>query len=96
MSDATSVRTGASMMVLSELGPWVEAWNELVAAAPLPTPFSRAWWLEHVSLHRPRFVLVVEGRELVGGLALEERIVAGISFVPITWTFSPARAGRIA
>jgi CelD/BcsL family acetyltransferase involved in cellulose biosynthesis len=32
-------------------------------------------------VHRPRFVLVVEGGELVGGLALEERVVAGISFV---------------
>ena len=81
MNDARSVRTGASTMVGSNLGPWAEAWNELVAAAPLPTPFSRAWWLERVSVHRPRFVLVVEGGELVGGLALEERVVAGISFV---------------
>lgn len=81
MTDATSVGTGASTKVRSDLGPWAEAWNELVAAAPLPTPFSRAWWLEHVSVHRPRFVLVVDGGELVGGLALEERAVAGISFV---------------
>ena len=81
MTDATSVGTGASTKVRSELGPWAEAWNELVAAAPLPTPFSRGWWLEHVSVHRPRSVLVVDGGELVGGLALEERAVAGISFV---------------
>jgi CelD/BcsL family acetyltransferase involved in cellulose biosynthesis len=81
MSDAALVSTGASTIVLSSLGPWATAWNELVAAAPLPTPFSRGWWLEHVPVHRPRFVLVVEGGELVGGLALEERVVAGISFV---------------
>jgi CelD/BcsL family acetyltransferase involved in cellulose biosynthesis len=81
MTEATSVSAGPSTMVLSSLGPWAEAWDELVAAAPLPTPFSRAWWLEHVPVHRPRFVLVVDGGELVGGLALEERVVAGISFV---------------
>lgn len=80
MSDA-AVSTGASTMVLPSLGPWTEAWNELVVAAPLPTPFSRAWWLEHIPVHRPRFVLVVEGGELIGGVALEERVVAGISFV---------------
>src|SRR5829696_5698407 len=81
MVDAAVVTTGVSTMVRSSLGPWAAAWNELVAAAPLPTPFLRAWWLEHVPVHRPRFVLVVEGGELVGGLALEERVVAGISFV---------------
>ena len=81
MADAASVRIGDSTIVLPELGRWAETWDELVAAAPLPTPFSRAWWLEHVSRYRPRYVLVVEGDELVGGIALEERVVTGISFV---------------
>src|SRR5262245_50152497 len=70
-----------STMVLPALGGWTEAWDELVAAAPLPSPFSRTWWLEHVSRHYPRYVLVVEDDALVGGVAFEERVVAGVSFV---------------
>lgn len=81
MGDAASVSVGVSTIVLPGLGRWSGPWDELVVAAPLPTPFSRAWWLEHVPRQHPRYVLVVAGNELVGGVALEERVVAGVSFV---------------
>ena len=81
MGEAASVSIGVSTIVLPALGRWADAWDELVAAAPLPTPFSRTWWLEHVPRHHPRYVLVVEEDELLGGVALEERVVAGISYV---------------
>lgn len=81
MGNAASVSIGVSTIVQPDLGRWAQAWDELVVAAPLPTPFSRAWWLESVPQHHPRYVLLVEQGELVGGIALEERVVAGVSFV---------------
>src|SRR5262245_25492482 len=81
MGDTASISLDVSTIVRPDLGPWTEAWDELVAAAPLPTPFSRSWWVEQVPRHRPRHVLVFESDELVGGIAFEEQVIAGISFV---------------
>jgi Protein involved in cellulose biosynthesis (CelD) len=53
-------------------------WDEFVDAAPLPTPFSRSWWLGAVARGRPRFLLVYEGTEPIGGLALEEHRALGL------------------
>ena len=82
MTDAASVRTGTSMMVLPDLGPWREAWNELRRGRPAPDAVltslvarARRLCTARASSSSPRIV------ELVGGLALEERVVAGISFV---------------
>jgi CelD/BcsL family acetyltransferase involved in cellulose biosynthesis len=68
----------ARLQIATELGAWAEAWDELVTAAPLPTPFSRSWWLSAVAAGPPRFLLVTAGSELIGGLALEERRVSGV------------------
>jgi hypothetical protein len=66
------------VIVADELGPWAEAWDELVLALPVPTPFLRSWWLAAVCGPRARFLLVVDGAQLAGGLALEEcRRIAG-------------------
>ncbi len=58
--------------VQGELAGWAPAWDELVAAAPVPSPFLRSWWLANTATGRPRFVLVTEGDRLLGGMALEE------------------------
>jgi CelD/BcsL family acetyltransferase involved in cellulose biosynthesis len=55
----------------STLGPWRARWDELVLTSPLPSPFLRSWWLEHTAVGGPRFVLVVAGDRLLGGLALQ-------------------------
>jgi CelD/BcsL family acetyltransferase involved in cellulose biosynthesis len=54
---------------LDELAP---TWDDLVASSARPSPFLRSWWLAGIHAHRPRFVLVLLGDELIGGLALEE------------------------
>ncbi len=47
-------------------------------ALPLPSPFLRSWWLQHTAGERPVFVLMVEGRDLIGGLALDEDRMLGV------------------
>lgn len=47
--------------------------------APLPSPFSRSWWLSAVARGTPRFLLVYDGAQLIGGLALEEHRAFGVS-----------------
>lgn len=63
---------------VSALGRWSEAWDTLAAAAPLPTPFLRTWWLSATGGPRDHYLLVLQGEELVGGLALERRRVLGV------------------
>ncbi|MGH9031109.1 MAG: GNAT family N-acetyltransferase [Acidimicrobiia bacterium] len=60
------------------LGEHGGAWDALVDVAPLPSPFLRSWWLEGVAGPDARFVLVHDGGELIGGLALEEDRPFGI------------------
>jgi CelD/BcsL family acetyltransferase involved in cellulose biosynthesis len=67
-----------TVLVRSELGVWAPAWDALVERLPLPSPFLRSWWLETTSGPRPRFLLVVEGETLAGGLALQEERWLGV------------------
>ncbi|WP_395657762.1 GNAT family N-acetyltransferase [Nocardioides sp.] len=55
------------------LGPWRERWDELVLRQPLPSPFQRSWWLEAAAPERTTYLLVTDGEQLVGGLALGVR-----------------------
>jgi CelD/BcsL family acetyltransferase involved in cellulose biosynthesis len=64
--------------VRTELGDFASAWDDLVATSALPSPFLRSWWLESVDRGHPRFLLVVDAGELLGGLALDRRRFAGI------------------
>jgi CelD/BcsL family acetyltransferase involved in cellulose biosynthesis len=52
-----------------------------VDRSALASPFLRSWWLEGAGGRGRRFVLVTEGPELIGGLAVEERRVAGVDVV---------------
>lgn len=73
--DATAV---AEVRVRDDLGPWRDAWDGLVLDLDVPTPFLRSWWLDHVAWAPARYVLVVEGRRLLGGMALQEDRVLGV------------------
>lgn len=60
-------------LVVSGLGQWAAAWDELVTQAAVPSPFLRSWWLNAMTGDRSEFILVLEGDKLIGGLALERR-----------------------
>jgi CelD/BcsL family acetyltransferase involved in cellulose biosynthesis len=55
-----------------ELGPWTARWDSLVDRLPRPTPFLRSWWVDHAHAGDAALLLVRDGDELVGGLALEQ------------------------
>ena len=57
--------------VLEQLGTYREAWDELVAVQPLPSPFLRSWWLDNAAAGSVRIVACFEGTRLVGGAAFE-------------------------
>lgn len=59
------------VVVVAELGEWATQWDRLVDLLPLPTPFLRSWWLNHVAVGEPAIVLVVDGNRLVGGAAFQ-------------------------
>jgi CelD/BcsL family acetyltransferase involved in cellulose biosynthesis len=61
------------LLDVAQLGEWRAQWDHLVDASPLPSPFLRSWWLEGTSRHERHFLLVVDGTQLLGGLALEQR-----------------------
>ena len=61
-----------------ELGAYAAAWDALVDSSPLPSPFLRSWWLEQVGGTSPLYLLVLDGDELVGGLALDADRVRGV------------------
>ena len=69
---------GLTVLESDSLGAHRDRWDALVLGSRLPTPFLRAWWLESVGTDRDRYVLVLDGDELVGGLALERRVRWGI------------------
>ncbi|MFZ4518287.1 MAG: GNAT family N-acetyltransferase [Microthrixaceae bacterium] len=48
-----------------------DAWDRLVAAQRLPSPFLASWWVENAAAGRPRLVLCSVDGELVGGAAFE-------------------------
>jgi CelD/BcsL family acetyltransferase involved in cellulose biosynthesis len=60
------------LVIAGELGGWAAQWDELAGQSPLPSPFLRSWWLTGAGGTRRRFLLVVHGGRLLGGLALEE------------------------
>ena len=65
-------------LVVPGLGQWAAAWDELVVQAAVPSPFLRSWWLNAVAGDKSEFILVLEGDDLVGGLALERRHRLGV------------------
>lgn len=60
------------------LGSDAPAWDALVLAQPIPSPFLRSWWLEGATGHDPCLLLVRDGAELIGGLALEQDLRLGV------------------
>jgi CelD/BcsL family acetyltransferase involved in cellulose biosynthesis len=66
------------LLVQTHLGPHEAAWDALVERLPLPSPFLRSWWLEHTAGPNPRYLLVLDGNTLLGGLALEEERWLGV------------------
>ena len=60
------------------IGSWADAWDELVGATRHPTPFASSWWID-AAADRDRIVLlVIDGADLVGGLALTRRRRFGV------------------
>lgn len=76
--------TAAGPMPLVEqdnLGVLAAAWDELAACSPLPSPFLRSWWLEHIAGGEARFALVRSGADLLGGLAIARRVRLGVDCI---------------
>jgi CelD/BcsL family acetyltransferase involved in cellulose biosynthesis len=61
------------LLDVADLNGWAAQWDQLVDSSPLPSPFLRSWWLTGTGGPGRRFVLVVDGAHLLGGLALEKR-----------------------
>jgi CelD/BcsL family acetyltransferase involved in cellulose biosynthesis len=57
--------------VASALAEHTRAWDRLVEAMPIPSPFLRSWWVGAAATATPCLLLVFRGGELIGGLALE-------------------------
>jgi CelD/BcsL family acetyltransferase involved in cellulose biosynthesis len=57
--------------VRRDLGPYGERWDQLVLLRDPPPLELRSWWLDGIAGPDTRFVLVVEGGELLGGLAVD-------------------------
>src|SRR4030081_2227885 len=66
-SDSTEMR----VRVVRALGAHAPAWDALIDASPVPSPFLRSWWLSSAFGSQPVIVLVLEGERSVGGRALE-------------------------
>jgi CelD/BcsL family acetyltransferase involved in cellulose biosynthesis len=69
---------GPSLLVVPELMGWETQWDQLVDAAPIPSPFLRSWWLTGTGGSPSRYLLLVDDERLVGGLALEEHSRFGL------------------
>jgi len=76
--DVSRIATSVDIVVESTLGDHREAWDRLVDAAPVPSPFLRSWWLEPTTGPGARFVMVLRTGQLLGGVALTEDRVAGL------------------
>ena len=74
-ADGTAVTT---VSVRSSLGDAAPYWDELVLRSRLPSPFLLSWWLEATALGKPRYILVYQGYQLLGGLALQETTRFGL------------------
>ena len=62
-----------SLLDVPRLNGWAAQWDQLVDSSPLPSPFLRSWWLTGAGGPGRHFLLVVDGADLLGGLALEKR-----------------------
>ena len=60
------------------LGAFADAWDELVMEQPIPSPFLMSWWLRATVHGEPVWLLVLDGTDLVGGLALQRTSRAGL------------------
>jgi len=59
------------LRILSELGDLAVEWDALAAAQPLPSPFLRSWWIDHVAAGELVLPCWFDGPRLVGGAAFE-------------------------
>ena len=62
-----------SLLDVPHLNAWAAQWDQLVDSSPVPSPFLRSWWLTGAGGPDRHFLLVVDGVDLLGGLALERR-----------------------
>ena len=62
-----------SLLDVPHLNGWAAQWDQLVDSSPLPSPFLRSWWLTGAGGSGRHFLLVVDGAQLLGGLAVERR-----------------------
>ena len=62
-----------SFLDVPQLNEWAVQWDHLVDSSPLPSPFLRSWWLTGAGGPGHHFLLVTDGGDLLGGLAVEER-----------------------
>ena len=61
-----------TLVVADRLEPAdAKTWDALVDDSPLPSPFLRSWWLGAVQGPHTRYLLVREGDDLLGGIALD-------------------------
>ena len=65
--------TPPGLLDVPDLDGWAAQWDRLVDSSPLPSPFLRSWWLTGVGGSGRHFLLVVDGAQLLGGLAVERR-----------------------
>lgn len=65
--------TAPTLLDVPDLNGWAAQWDRLVDSAPLPSPFLRSWWLTGAGGPGRHFLLVTEGANLIGGLAVEQR-----------------------
>lgn len=64
--------SGPSITVVDRLvAADAKTWDALVDQSDLPSPFLRSWWLEAVRGPHTRYLLVREGDDLLGGIALD-------------------------
>jgi CelD/BcsL family acetyltransferase involved in cellulose biosynthesis len=59
------------LSVRSRLDALASAWDELVDAQPLSSPFLASWWLDHAAGGEPVLLTVTDRGDLVGGAAFE-------------------------
>lgn len=71
MTSTNSGPSAVQTMVVTELGVHREAWDALVDAQRLPSPFLKSWWIENAAAGTTAIVLVTREGTLVGGAAFE-------------------------
>ena len=70
--DPSNEASSIQVSEVADLGAHARAWDQLAAASPQPSPFLLSWWLEAQAAAElgASFVLVLEGDQLLGGLAV--------------------------